>query len=140
MQRRTFIKSTCALCTGALFLGAVSASLQSCTTTASVKATVLQNIITVLPTDFLEGNALIVKTNSLPFYLLCVRDIEGHYHTVEMKCSHQDQPLNYTGNKLSCASHGSLFDLHGNVLQAPATQPLRTFKTLFQNNQIIIQL
>ena len=100
----------------------------------------MQNTIAVLPSDFLEGNALIVKTNSLPFYLLCVRDTDGHYHTVEMKCSHQDQPLNYTGNKLSCASHGSQFDLNGNVLQAPANQPLRTFKTLFQNNQIIIQL
>lgn len=140
MERRSFIKSTCALCTGALVMGAIGATLQSCSTTASVKSTVVQNTITVLPADFLEGNALIIKTSTLPFYLLCVRKPDGSYHTVEMKCSHQDQPLQYTGNKLSCASHGSLFDLQGNVLQAPATQPLRQFNTSINNNQIIIQL
>ncbi|MFM1998705.1 MAG: hypothetical protein RL204_652 [Bacteroidota bacterium] len=139
MERKEFIKTGCAFCAGALLFGAMT-SLGSCTSALAVTKTVSNNTITILPSDFLESKTLIVKTNSLPFYLLCIRVSDSEYRTLEMKCSHQDQPLNFTGEKLQCSSHGSAFDLEGNVLIAPANEPLRKFITEKTNNEIIIHL
>lgn len=139
MERKEFIKTGCAFCAGALLFGTI-ASLGSCTSALAVTKTVSNNMITIQPSDFLESKTLIVKTNSLPFYLLCIRITDSEYRTLEMKCSHQEQPLNFTGEKLQCSSHGSAFDLEGNVLIAPANEPLRKFITEKKNNEIIIHL
>lgn len=139
MERKEFIKTGCAFCAGALLFGAVT-SLGSCTSALAVSKTVSNNTITLLQSDFLDSKTLIVKTNSLPFYLLCIKVSDTEYRTLEMKCSHQDQPLNFNGEKLQCSSHGSAFDLEGNVLIAPANEPLHRFKTELTSNQIIIQL
>jgi Rieske Fe-S protein len=57
-----------------------------------------------------------------------------------MQCSHQNQPLSATKTGLFCASHGSAFDLEGNVTVEPATDPLRKFKTEVNNATIKIYL
>jgi nitrite reductase/ring-hydroxylating ferredoxin subunit len=139
MERKEFIKTGCAFCVGALLFGAAS-SLGSCTSALAVTKTISNNTITLLPSDFLESKTLIVKTNSLPFYLLCIRVSDTEYRTLEMKCSHQEQPLNFNGEKLQCSSHGSAFDLEGNVLIPPANAPLHRFRTEKISNQIIIHL
>lgn len=139
MERKEFIKTGCAFCTGAILFGAL-ASLGSCTTSLAITKPVSNNTITILPNEFLDSKTLIVKTKTLPFYLLCIRVSETEYRTLEMKCSHQDQPLNFNGQKLQCSSHGSAFDLEGNVLIAPANEPLRKYVTERTNNEIIIHL
>jgi cytochrome b6-f complex iron-sulfur subunit len=139
MDRKDFIKTSCAFCTGTILFGSI-ASLGSCTTSSAVSKTVLNNTITIQPSEFLESKTLIVKTNSLPFYLLCIKVSDTEYRTLEMKCSHQDQPLNFTGEKLQCSSHGSAFDLEGNVLIAPANESLRKFTTEKTNSEIIIHI
>lgn len=139
MERKDFLKKGCALCVGTLLLGAMS-SLEGCATTGAVSKTVFNNTITIQASEFLESKTLIVKTNSLPFYLLCIKVSDTEYRTLEMKCSHQDQPLNFNGEKLQCSSHGSAFDLEGNVLIAPATEPLRKFITEKTTTDIIIHI
>jgi Rieske Fe-S protein len=51
-----------------------------------------------------------------------------------MKCSHQDNSLTVTKTGLFCSSHGSTFDLEGNVTKEPALEPLKKFKTEINNS------
>ncbi len=51
-------------------------------------------------------------------------------------CTHASCPISYqTQDKLfHCSCHGSRFDLEGNVLVGPASEPLRKFKTNYLGN------
>jgi len=57
-------------------------------------------------------------------------------------CKKKKSPTQPDGSaaekKILCACHGSVFDLRGNVLTGPATQPLSTVPAVLDGNQIIL--
>ncbi len=57
-----------------------------------------------------------------------------------MKCTHRGCELNVGGGIYSCPCHGSEFDNKGNLLEGPADQDLKTFKTSINNENIYIDL
>jgi len=72
--------------------------------------------------------------------ILLVKKSTEEYLAIYMKCSHQENPVTATTTGLFCSSHGSRFDLDGNVTKEPATAPLKKFKTAIIDNQIVIDL
>jgi Rieske Fe-S protein len=54
------------------------------------------------------------------------RDADRRFHAVSLRCTHLGCLLRYNAAERSwdCPCHGSRFDVDGNVLEGPATQPL----------------
>lgn len=76
----------------------------------------------------------------MEFDILLVKRKDGTYNALYMQCTHQNQPLSANKSGLFCASHGSAFDLEGNVNVEPATSPLKKFRTETENNNVKIYL
>lgn len=67
------------------------------------------------------------KTVSLDGKTMSVyRDDEGQLFAVKSACTHMGGNVdwNYTEKSWDCPCHGARFDIHGNVLNGPATKPL----------------
>jgi Rieske Fe-S protein len=140
MDRRKFIKSSCVLCAGALGAGLLSSTLSGCATLPIYKGVTEQDKINIPFASFKESNVLIVRNNKLEFDILLVKKHENDVNALLMKCTHQDNALTATKSGLLCTTHGSTFDLQGNVTKEPALNPLKKFKTELNNQVITIYL
>ncbi|HEY9008328.1 QcrA and Rieske domain-containing protein [Ohtaekwangia sp.] len=138
--RREFLKDTCTTCLGTAFLGFTFSQLTSCSSLPIYKTNLSQKMVRVPVANFAESNLVIVRDLQVPFDILLVKKSETEYNAVYMKCSHQENPVTATKTGLYCSSHGSTFDLDGNVTKEPALKPLKKFKTQLQENQILIDL
>jgi cytochrome b6-f complex iron-sulfur subunit len=139
-NRRDFIKQSCTLCLSVIGLGAVATQLSSCAPLPIYKSEMDKDLITVPLSSFTDNNMLIVRNNKMDFDILLVKNADATYNALYMKCTHQDNPLTAGKNNLFCASHGSTFDLQGNVTQEPALASLKKFKTEISNSSILINV
>lgn len=139
MQRRTFITHTAALC---IAPGLVSSLLNSCKSAASfTSATYEPGIIKVPLASFAEGvQRLNVRDKRLDYDLLLIKKPENSYKAIYMKCTHEDSPVSASSTSIFCPSHGSQFDLDGNVMKDPALLPLRIYPSKVENEFIIISI
>lgn len=140
LGRRAFLQRSCGWCIAALAAGVTASSLSGCAPLPLYRGKQEKGTITVPMTELGEKKLLLVRTPQSEFDLLLVRDAKDKFHTLLMRCSHQEQPLTATADGLYCASHGSQFDLAGNVQKAPATAPLQKFVTTVENGQFVIHL
>ena len=71
-----------------------------------------------------------------------VAKVNGRLYVTEDMCTHEDAELTMgclSGTKVKCPLHGSYFDLNtGIALNEPADEPIKTYKTLIQNNHLYI--
>jgi nitrite reductase/ring-hydroxylating ferredoxin subunit len=120
-------------------LGLSLAELTSCAPALpTFKTSFKGNKITVPTSSFVESNLLIVRDMQMDFDILVVKKSDVDYHSIYMKCSHQANAVTATRTGLYCSSHGSAFDLDGNVTHEPATLPLQKFKTELVDGNILI--
>ena len=63
----------------------------------------------------------------LEFPIVVYRLEEDQYTALLLQCTHQGAPLQVFGDIMECNAHGSEFDYHGQVLEGPATTPLKSF-------------
>lgn len=140
MQRRDFIRTTCVSCAGLIGAGSLVSLLNSCAPLPSLQSS-QKEVISVPENSFVEGkDLLLVKNSNLEFDILLVKKKDNTYNALYMQCTHQSQPLTANKSGLFCSSHGSAFDLEGNVSVEPATQPLRKFRTELKEQNINIYL
>jgi len=130
------------LCTAIIGLGALAPLLESCGAAGNIyKAQAGDENKILVPVAELAGkNYLTVRTPQLNNDILIVKENEQKYHTLLMRCTHQDNALVVTSTGLVCNAHGSRFDMEGNVTKEPATRPLQRFKTEIINSNISINL
>ena len=83
---------------------------------------------------------IIVRNEALEFPVYLYRFSDNDYSAVWMKCSHQGNELQASGDHLTCPAHGSEFNIRGVVQHGPAENPLRVFKVTSDDNQILIDL
>jgi Rieske Fe-S protein len=141
MKRREFIQSSCISCLGAVAMGVSLTELSSCSPAlATFKTTFKGNKVAVPASSFLTSNLLVVRDNQVEYDILLVKKSPELYNAIYMKCSHRANPVSATATGLYCPSHGSTFDLDGNVIKEPATAPLEKFKTEIKDENIIITL
>lgn len=133
MERRSFIKAGCLVCTGAIALSA----LEACSTLPMVKAKPVNGLLEVPLTSFATSKMVMVRSNTLDFDVLAIKEGDA-YRALYMKCTHQDSPLAATDRGLYCSMHGSAYDLQGNVTKEPATTPLARFETTVNSLSLII--
>ena len=141
MERREFIKSTCAFCAAVAAAGVIGISLEGCKPSDLIyKASMANGVIAIPASEMMAKKILIVRNAELEYDILLVKESESAFHSLAMQCTHRQQPLVVTGNGLVCNEHGSRFDLDGNVTKDPATRPLQKFPVEISGENILIHL
>jgi Rieske Fe-S protein len=138
-NRRDFIKQSCTLCLGVVGLSALTTQLAGCAPMPIYKGETVNGIITVPFTSFTETNKVVIVRNAqLDWDIVLVKVSDTEYEALQMKCTHQENPLTATQTGLFCSAHGSTFDLKGNVTKEPALRPLKKYITEIRDNSISI--
>jgi len=144
MKRNEFIKTCGSIC---LSTGALSLLLQSCGSVHYATHTLEGNIIKLLKSEFVEvkdqkanqRSFVIVKEDSLPFPIVVYKNGE-QTTALLMQCTHQGCEVNPNPYSLVCPCHGSEFDTTGKVINPPAEEPLKRYKTTMNGNHYYIHL
>ncbi len=145
MDRKKFLK-TCGM--GLVGLPFASALLTSCESIYYATSSIKNNPLIVPLSEFeipkkkelTYRSFVLVKTPKEDFPICLYKTGENEYTAALMKCTHRGCELNVGGGIYSCPCHGSEFDTNGGVLEGPADQNLKTFKTTIQNENIYIEL
>jgi cytochrome b6-f complex iron-sulfur subunit len=139
--RREFLFDVCKLCAVVGVGGFAATALQGCNSIKSVAATTEgENQLRVPVASFEESNQVIVRSKKTSNDILAHRRSDGTYGALLMVCTHESQPLTASGTALYCSSHGSKFDLEGNVVLAPATKSLTKYPVTVSGTDILIEL
>lgn len=127
------------MCLGAVGLGLIASQASSCSPLPIYRTVEDKNILTVPFSAFVEEkNMLIVRDTNMDFDILVLKKADGNYSAMLMKCTHQDNPLTANANGFFCASHGSTYNLDGEVTKEPALTPLKKYKIELNNTSILI--
>ena len=144
MQRREFTKACLACLTG----GSVLPLLYGCQSTFYTTGQMESNGISILKTDFtylkkdeqMQRQYVIVRNDAIEFPIYVYRFSDNEFLALLMKCTHQGNELQASGDHLHCSAHGSEFNNRGIVAQGPAEENLRTFPARSDGNRIFIDL
>lgn len=144
MDRRVFTK-TCLGCIGGAMIPSLLAGCQSTYYTAGK---IEPNGLSLMKSEFsylkkdrsIIRQYVIVRNESLEFPIYLYRFSDNEYTALFMKCTHQGNELQASGDHLNCSAHGSEFNNKGVVAQGPAEKNLRTFKVTNDNEKIFIDL
>ena len=88
----------------------------------------------------LQRDYIIVRNAALQFPIYLYKFSDEEYSALLMKCSHQGNELQASGDHLHCPAHGSEFNNKGLVAQGPAEDNLRSFKVTPMGDKLFIDL
>ena len=145
MDRRNFIKNSCAAC---LSMSALPLIVSGCATLSDTSGKLVKDGLTLSTEDFKitkKGRSayrsfLVVRNEQLKYPICIYRFSDREYSALWMRCAHQGAELQPTGDYLQCPAHGSEFDNKGQVTNGPASTNLRTFPVTVNDNEIFIDL
>ncbi|MGO3184304.1 MAG: ubiquinol-cytochrome c reductase iron-sulfur subunit [Aequorivita sp.] len=145
MDRKEFIKTCGVALVGLPFASAI---LTSCQSIYYASNNIIDNRIVVPLSEFEVikkertdyRDFVMVQSQSQDFPICLYKTGEKQYSASLMKCTHRGCELNVGGGIYSCPCHGSEFDNKGGLLEGPADQDLKTFKTSIDNENIYIEL
>ncbi len=145
MDRKSFIK-TCGL--ACISGGVISVLLSGCAGSKMINGTVAGEYLVISADEFLQVKKelttfrkyVIVQHPQMKYPVCVYRLSDNDYSALLMRCTHQGNELSAYGEKLQCAAHGSEFDIRGIVKSGPASEPLRKFPVVLENNQLKISL
>jgi Rieske Fe-S protein len=122
----------------------------TCCNTPEISAecyTVSKNSISVdlNKTDTLNafGEAATIVNDERGFHIIIVRASEKEYLALSRICTHGGNVVNYNNkrNILQCNNYNhSIFDLKGQVVKGPATEPLHVYPVKWENNKLLLRL
>ena len=144
MDRRDFIKSSCASCIGATLLS--SMLINACTPTRYINGKLEKDGLLVEKDQFRVGSKgsfssfIVVRNESLLFPICIYRFSDEDYSAIWLKCAHMGAEVNVVGDMLQCPAHGSEYNNRGQVTNGPATTNLRTFPVIVRTNDLFIDL
>lgn len=145
MDRRKFIKNSCAACIAAT---GAAVALSSCQSAKYISGTLGKDGLTIGAEEFItkqNGKTIyrpfiIVRNEALQYPVCVYRFSEKAYSALWMKCTHQGAELQVSGDYLQCTAHGSEFDNKGTVKNGPADRNLRNFPVTVLQDQLFIDL
>jgi nitrite reductase/ring-hydroxylating ferredoxin subunit len=114
--------------------------LESCSTIPYYRTVAGENNIRIPLSKFEKGDVLIVSPKNLSNDIAVFRTGNETFRSLLMRCTHADNPLQFTGDKFRCSLHGSVFNKTGSVEKGPAEKKLTEFKTGISGEWITIQL
>ena len=144
MDRRKFIKSSCASCLSATIF--TSAFITACTPTQYINGKLDKDGLIIDKDQFKVGSRgsytsfIVVRNENLLFPICIYRFSEEDYSAIWLKCAHMGAEVNVVGDMLQCPAHGSEYNNRGVVTNGPATSNLRTFPVAVRQNELFIDL
>jgi Rieske Fe-S protein len=144
MQRREFTKA-CLVCLAGT---SIVPLLSGCQSTYYTTGKLETNGISILKSEFtflkkeqpMHRDYVIVRNDAMEFPIYVYRFSDDDYSAMLMKCTHQGNELQASGDHLHCSAHGSEFNNRGIVAQGPAEENLRTFDVTADSTTIFIDL
>lgn len=126
----------------------MSPVLSGCQSTHYANGTIEPNGLSVPKAEFsylkkdqpMLRQYIIVRNEKLEFPIYLYRFSDNEYSALLMKCTHQGNEVQASGDHLHCPAHGSEFNNKGVVAQGPAENNLRSFKVSSDNEKIFIDL
>jgi Rieske Fe-S protein len=88
----------------------------------------------------IQRQYVIVRNDAMEFPIYVYRFSDNEFSAMLMKCTHQGNELQASGDHLHCSAHGSEFNNRGIVAQGPAEENLRIFPVTSNGNRIFIDL
>ena len=143
MNRNKFLKVCCYS-----MIGAPSAAslLQSCSAVYYANFRKDSNKWIVPKSEFVQEKKgkyknldfILIKPENLDFPLCLYKTGDNQYTASLLRCTHRGCELNVGGGIYSCPCHGSEFSVLGNVIEGPANQDLKIFRTDTDHENIYI--
>jgi len=145
MERKKFIKQCC--CT-LLAFPAASVFLSSCSSIYYASTLREGNKISVSKSEFIERKKgeeklrqyVLFNINESGSPVSLYRLDDGRYVAALLECTHRGCELNVGGGIYTCPCHGSEVTIEGKVLEGPAEEDLKLFKTESDNEFIYVYL
>ncbi len=144
MERRKFIKTCCYTAIGIPFGASM---LQSCGAIYYASLSKEPGKLVVAKSEFINEtnnkkttrDFVLLNMNELGFPI-CLYKVKDEYIASLLKCTHRGCELNVGGGIYSCPCHGSEFSTTGQVIEGPADQNLKVYKTETDEKNIYIYL
>lgn len=145
MDRKEFLKTCGYACLGGVALATI---LQSCVNTKIITGSIQNSNLIVDIKEFeiqkkgklTHRKYLIVQNEILEFPICIYRFSASEFTALYLQCTHQGAELQVFGDQIHCPAHGSEFSNKGLVETGPATNNLRTFPILIDQNALNISL
>ena len=145
MQRKEFLHQCGFACLGIIGVGAF---LESCSTTKTVSGQITDKRITVPLSAFASTKGgkqtfkhyIVVRNEKLNYPIVVYRQSDSSYTALLLRCTHQHNELNVSGDLLTCPAHGSEFNIKGEAVRGPAEAKLRQFPTSADAQNLYIEL
>ena len=75
---------------------------------------------------------------------IAIFNVDGHFYATQATCTHRGGPLcegDLAGEIITCPWHGSQFDVRtGEVVQDPATEPLKIYPVTVRDEELVIEI
>lgn len=139
MERRDFIRTSCALC-AVVGAGLALGSLSSCAPVPVYSTSVSRKKIVVPLSLFAEEAVQIIRAKELDFDIAVRKEDDGKYTALLLRCTHASNSLAYTDGGFICSLHGSMFDKDGSVTRGPAATPLKQLAVQVSEKEITIRV
>jgi cytochrome b6-f complex iron-sulfur subunit len=127
MERRSFLKASCALC--GLGIAGTAAFLESCkkTDTGTPQGPTVNFTLDLSQS---ANNALNYGGGSVASNGVIVINSGSFFYAVAQACTHQqcNVAYNFSTNNLVCPCHNGTYDLSGKVVSGPPPAPLKSYK------------
>ncbi len=134
-NRKDFLKASCSAACALLLTGVSS----SCSSSQVIAASRNGNGKVSIPLSaFTQSGSRIVRVEKATYDFLIVKRGPEDFIALVMRCSHQDWNLTANKGGLSCGLHGSTFNLNGQVVNGPATEPLMKLQVLISGDELIL--
>ena len=131
-------------------IGAPTATsiLQSCSTLYYANYSNDSNRWIVQKSEFLiedkekskNRDFVLIKPENSDFPICIYKIHNNQYIASLLRCTHRGCELNVGGGIYSCPCHGSEFSVEGNVLEGPANQELKIYRTESDHEKIYVFL
>ena len=149
MNRRDFVRRSCAACLGATALAPLLA-LEGCAPTLFATGRLNSDGLLLDLKEFvLPGGRraqptyrpyVVVRHDDLAYPIGVFRHGPAEFTALWLQCSHLGAELQVNGEALQCPAHGSEFSNRGAVTSGPADAPLRVFPVTVDNQHLFIDL
>lgn len=140
MERRDFLLNSCRACLGLMAVPAL-ASLESCSSSKAMSGMSESNGVISLPlADIADKPGVTLHPKSIADPLMVVKNADGSYTALVLKCPHKGGPLSVVGDQLECDWHHSTFDMHGNVTKGPAKSALTSYPVTLNGDKLEIKV
>jgi cytochrome b6-f complex iron-sulfur subunit len=134
MKRREFIKNSCL---GCMAIASGILILDSCTST---KVTEVRGDIFLLKSAFTKHRNVVIESTVTQHKIIVEKKSEDEYIALPLVCTHKGADLILRDDLLVCPAHGSIFDLNGTVLSAPANTSLRPYYVSVKEDSVVIHV